>query len=377
MNDLQLVGSNGTRSVIRTGNVAIGGREITLIGGPCAVESPVQMNEAARIVKKAGGQILRGGVFKPRTSPYSFQGLGVEGLNYLVDAAREQDLLCVTEVIDAPSLDLVADKIDIIQIGARNMQNFQLLKLAGQIKKPVILKRGLAATIEEWLLAAEYILAAGNPDVILCERGIRTFETSTRNTLDLSAVGVAKALSHLPVIVDPSHAAGRRDLVPALAQAAIVAGADGLLIEMHPNPEEAKSDGAQSLTPEQFRQLAADLAKVANAVSRIMKSSDSKPSLSSLRQQIDIIDQDLVELLAERVKVVKQIAEQKSVEKIRDTIREKEIIQSLSNLANRIGCPPDLIEKVYSQIFDYGVQLQLKSKLVENTSLSMASPGSH
>jgi len=251
MKDLRLAGLNTHtgRSTIEVNGVTIGGKEIILMGGPCAVESSSQMSQSAETVKRAGGKILRGGVFKPRTSPYSFQGLGQEGLSYLVQAAKEQDLLCVTEVIDTPSLDLVADKVDIIQIGARNMQNFELLKLFGKINKPIILKRGLSATIEEWLLAAEYILSAGNSQVILCERGIRTYETSTRNTLDLSAVGVVKELSHLPVIVDPSHAAGRRDLISSLSKAAIAAGADGLLIEMHPNPDVATSDGPQFLVP--------------------------------------------------------------------------------------------------------------------------------
>ena len=192
MKDLKLAGRAAERSTIEVGGVVIGGKDIILMGGPCAVESSIQMRQSAETVKKAGGKILRGGVFKPRTSPYSFQGLGLEGLHYLVQAAREQNLLCVTEAIDSASLDLLVNEVDIIQIGARNMQNFELLKLAGKVNKPVILKRGLSATIEEWLLAAEYIMSSGNQQVILCERGIRTFEPSTRNTLDLSAVGVAK-----------------------------------------------------------------------------------------------------------------------------------------------------------------------------------------
>jgi len=269
MKDLKLAGLKNSRSTIEVNGVTIGGKEIILMGGPCAVESSLQMSQSAKTVKKAGGKILRGGVFKPRTSPYSFQGLGLEGLNYLVQAAKEQNLICVTEVVDAASLELVVGKVDLLQIGARNMQNYELLKLAGKSKTPIILKRGLSATIEEWLLAAEYILAAGNPQVILCERGIRTFETSTRNTLDLSAVGVAKELSHLPVIVDPSHAAGRRDLIASLSKAAIAVGADGLLIETHPNPAEAVSDGPQSLTSEQFIQLAGELGIVAKSVKRV------------------------------------------------------------------------------------------------------------
>lgn len=286
MKDLKLAARKTKRSTIEINGVIIGGKEIILMGGPCAVESSLQMNQSAEAVKKAGGKILRGGVFKPRTSPYSFQGLGLEGLNYLAQAAKAQDLLCVTEVIDAPSLDLVVDKVDILQIGARNMQNYELLKLVGKVKKPVILKRGLSATIEEWLLAAEYILASGNSQVILCERGIRTFEPSTRNTLDLSAVGVAKELSHLPLIVDPSHAAGRRDLIASLSKAAIAAGADGLLIETHPNPAEAISDGPQSMTLRQFAQLAEELVPLAWSVERIFNAGGNKDILGTLRMSV-------------------------------------------------------------------------------------------
>ncbi len=362
MKDLQLAAHKGTRSVICIEDTMIGGQEIILMGGPCAVESEVQMQRAAAAVRAAGGRVLRGGVFKPRTSPYSFQGLGLNGLRYLVEAGQAYGLLTVTEVIDPPSLELVAGHVDMVQIGARNMQNFQLLKLVGQLHKPVILKRGLAATVEEWLLAAEYILAEGNPNVILCERGIRTFETSTRNTLDLSAVIVAKGLSHLPVIVDPSHAAGRRDLVPALAQAAVVTGADGLLIEMHPFPEEAKSDGPQSLTPEQFCRLADDLRRVALSVGRTV-ARPAAPGLTGLRQEIDGIDREIVQLLAHRISVVGQIADQKSLDKIRDGNREKEVLHRLREIAATLNCPADLVEKIFTQIFDYAVQLQLKSKL--------------
>ncbi len=268
--NLPLVGLKDERSTIRVGDTAIGAREVVLMAGPCAVESGEQMRAAAQGVKAAGGKILRGGVYKPRTSPYSFQGLGEEGIDYLREAAAEYGLLTVTEVMDERSLDVLVDKVDILQVGSRNMQNFHLLKLLGEVRNPVILKRGLAATVEEWLAAAEYILAGGNAQVILCERGIRTFEPSTRNTLDLSAVSLVKVLSHLPVIVDPSHAAGRVDIIPALAKAAVAVGADGLLIEVHPHPEEAQSDGMQSLTPEQFARLAAELRPIAQSVGRSM-----------------------------------------------------------------------------------------------------------
>ncbi|MDR3585457.1 MAG: 3-deoxy-7-phosphoheptulonate synthase [Desulfosporosinus sp.] len=365
MKDLRLAGLLAERSTIEVNGVIIGGKEIILMGGPCAVESSIQMSQSAETVKKAGGKILRGGVFKPRTSPYSFQGLGLEGLNYLVQAAQEQNLLCVTEVIDVQSLDLVVDKVDIIQIGARNMQNFGLLKLVGKIKKPIILKRGLSATIEEWLLAAEYILAAGNPQVILCERGIRTFEPSTRNTLDLSAVGVAKALSHLPVIVDPSHAAGRRDLISSLSKAAIAAGADGLLIEMHPNPAEATSDGPQSLYPEQFVQLALELGTVAGSVDRVFACGgrEDEDTLESLRTQIDTIDQSIIKQLVARMQIVGKVGDQKRLDRVKDSNREKEIIQRLVNLAVELQLPPELVKRIYPLIFEYGVQSQIKSKV--------------
>lgn len=373
MKDLKLAGITTEKctTTIEVKGVTIGGKEIILMGGPCAVESSIQMSQAAETVKKAGGKILRGGVFKPRTSPYSFQGLGKEGLNYLVQAAREQDLLCVTEVIDTSSLELVADQVDIVQIGARNMQNFELLKTVGKIDKPVILKRGLSATIEEWLLAAEYILAAGNPRVILCERGIRTYEPSTRNTLDLSAVGVAKELSHLPIIVDPSHAAGRRDLIPSLSRAALAAGADGLLIEMHPKPAVAVSDGPQSLHPEEFLQLAQELGGVAKAVQRsfLCPWSEEGNSLESLRSKIDVIDQTIVEHLAARMQIVKKVGDQKRLDRVKDTGREKEIMQRLISLALELQLSPELIKKIYPYIFDFGVQFQIKRKLAKNNGL--------
>ncbi|ODA40356.1 bifunctional 3-deoxy-7-phosphoheptulonate synthase/chorismate mutase [Desulfosporosinus sp. BG] len=374
MKDLKLAGLKAERSSIEVKGVTVGGKEIILMGGPCAVESSIQMKQSAETVKKAGGRILRGGVFKPRTSPYSFQGLGREGLNYLVQAAREQDLLCVTEVIDAQSLELVVDQIDIIQIGARNMQNFELLKMVGKINKPIILKRGLSATIEEWLLAAEYILSAGNPNVILCERGIRTYEPSTRNTLDLSAVGVAKELSHLPVIVDPSHAAGRRDLISSLSKAAIAAGADGLLIEMHPNPAEATSDGPQSLYPEQFVQLARELGIVAGSVNRVFASGGQGDgeTLESLRSQIDCIDQTIIERLAVRMQVVRKVGDQKRLDRVKDTSREKEIIQRLVSLGTELQLSPDLVKKIYAFIFEFSVQSQIKSKLTKEKDLELS-----
>ena len=256
-------------TVIRLpGGLSIGGDEVPVIAGPCSVEGERQLMQAAHAVKEAGATLLRAGAFKPRSSPYSFQGLGREGLKLLALARRETGLLIVTEAVDPEGVDAVAEAADIIQVGARNMQNYSLLRRAGRAGKPVLLKRGIAATIEDLLLAAEYLLAEGNPDVILCERGIRSFDTETRFLLDLGAIPTVHALSHLPIIADPSHGTGRRDLVPAMACAALAAGADGLLVEVHPNPGEARSDGAQSLRPEQFERLMADLRPLAEAVGR-------------------------------------------------------------------------------------------------------------
>jgi 3-deoxy-7-phosphoheptulonate synthase len=243
-------------TVVTVANTSIGGGHVALIAGPCSVESREQLLQAAADVRASGGTMLRGGAFKPRTSPYAFQGLGVEALEILAEAREATGLPIVTELMDPRHLEAVAKYSDIIQVGARNMQNFQLLSAVGEVDRPVLLKRGLAATIEELLMAAEYIVKEGNENVILCERGIRTFETATRNTLDISAIPIIKQRSHLPVVVDPSHAAGKVDLVEPLSLAAIAAGADGLMIEMHPTPETALSDGAQSLDPGQFAVVA-------------------------------------------------------------------------------------------------------------------------
>ncbi len=250
------------------GGLSIGGDELQVMAGPCSVEGEAQLLQAAHAVKEAGATILRAGAFKPRSSPYSFQGLGRAGLELLARARRETGLLIVTEAVDPEGVDPVAEVADIIQIGARNMQNYSLLRRAGRAGKPVLLKRGISATIEELLLAAEYLLAEGNPNVILCERGIRSFDPETRYLFDLGAVPLVHALSHLPIIADPSHGTGRRDLVPAMARAAVAAGADGLLIEVHPTPEQALSDGAQSLRPDEFEQLMPELRAVAEALGR-------------------------------------------------------------------------------------------------------------
>jgi 3-deoxy-7-phosphoheptulonate synthase len=256
-------------TVIRFPNgVTVGGEEIVVMAGPCSVESREQIFAAAEKVKAAGAKFLRGGAFKPRSSPYSFQGMGLEGLKLLREVGDATGLLIISEVMEISQIELMLPYVDVFQVGARNMQNFNLLRELGQIRKPVLLKRGIAATIEELLLSAEYILSGGNYEVMLCERGIRTFETYTRNTMDISAIPVVKKLSHLPILGDPSHGVGLRDKVPAMARAAVAAGADGLLIEVHPNPDKAVSDGAQTLFPEQFAKLMHDLRMIAPAVER-------------------------------------------------------------------------------------------------------------
>jgi 3-deoxy-7-phosphoheptulonate synthase len=256
-------------SVVELGKgVSIGGTEIVAAAGPCAVESAAQIGEIAEKVARAGAKLLRGGAFKPRSSPYSFQGLGEEGLKLMRAAADDNGLLVVSEVMDPSQIDVMLPYVDVMQVGARNMQNYYLLRALGEIQKPVLLKRGMSATIEELLLSAEYIMAGGNYNVILCERGIRTFDTYMRNTMDIAAIPVIKQLSHLPVVADPSHGTGRRDKVGAMARAAVAAGADGLLIEVHQDPERALSDGAQSLYPDQFAQLMAEARMIAPAVGR-------------------------------------------------------------------------------------------------------------
>jgi 3-deoxy-7-phosphoheptulonate synthase len=255
-------------TVIDVGGALIGGPAVALMAGPCSVESREQLLEAARAVKAAGAGFLRGGAFKPRTSPYEFQGLAEEGLKLLALAREQTGLKVVTEVMDVETLPMVADYADVLQLGARNMQNFSLLKQLGALRKPVLLKRGPSATVKEWLMAAEYVLSRGNYQVALCERGIRTFETMTRNTLDLNVVPLLKTLTHLPVVVDPSHGIGLRPHVPAMARAAVAAGADGLIVEVHPRPEKALSDGHQSLTPAEFEGLVGQVRVIAGAVGR-------------------------------------------------------------------------------------------------------------
>jgi 3-deoxy-7-phosphoheptulonate synthase len=257
-----------TSTQVPVDGIVIGGKRLAVMAGPCSVESREQILEVATKVKAAGASVLRGGAFKPRTSPYAFQGLELEGLKLLAEAKRETGLPIVTEVMEPDKVEVVAEHSDILQIGARNIQNFSLLRRVAETRKPVLLKRGMSTSIQEWLLSAEYVLAGGNPHVILCERGIRTFETSTRFTLDLNAIPVVKKLSHLPVVVDPSHGTGHWEYVESMAMAAVAAGADGLIIEVHPKPEEALSDGPQSLKPDRFARLMTRIRRVAEALDR-------------------------------------------------------------------------------------------------------------
>ncbi len=266
--DLVRRSSRPEGTIVDVNGIKIGGKEIVIMAGPCAVESEEQLSETAKSVRAGGASLLRGGAFKPRTSPYSFQGLGKEGLEMLDRARKQTGMSVVSEVMDTRQVETVAKYADMLQIGSRNMQNFPLLKEAGRTSKPILLKRGMMATIEEYLNAAEYVLSQGNTQVVLCERGIRTFESSTRYTLDLNAIPVLKQRTHLPVIVDPSHGTGIRSLVPTMARASIAAGADGLLMEVHYRPEEALCDGSQSLYPEEFGMMMEDLRKIAEAVGR-------------------------------------------------------------------------------------------------------------
>ena len=256
------------RSLVSLGDFRIGGDEVIVMAGPCSAETEEQVEASASAVAKAGAKVLRGGTFKPRSSPYSFQGLGEEGLRMMRDACDLHNLKLVTEVMDVSQIELVGRYADMFQVGARNMQNYTLLRELGHTKTPILLKRGISATIEEWLLSSEYVLSGGNTDVVLCERGIRTFESYTRNTLDISAIPVIQKLSHLPIIADPSHGTGLRDKVAPMARAAVAAGADGLIIEVHPDPDHARSDGAQSMFPDQFERLMAELRIIAPAIGR-------------------------------------------------------------------------------------------------------------
>ncbi len=384
-------------SAVRVGEgLAVGGASLFIAAGPCSVESQEQIAAAAGAVKVAGATALRGGAFKPRSSPYSFQGLGLAGLEMLAEAARANGLALVTEVMSEEQIAPVAACADLLQVGARNMQNYELLKALGRCGKPVLLKRGLSATVTELLLSAEYIVQAGNPDVVLCERGIRTFETATRNTLDLNAVAVLKEKTHLPVIVDPSHATGVRSLVPAAAKAAIAAGADGLLIEVHPDPEAALSDGAQSLAPEEFEALMLDLAGYAELEGRTLSpypegtldervgplatvgdsarpGSDRdgrfpaarKPGrmpgeMSQLRRRIEQLDAEILRAAAERTRVARVIGRRKSSagQPVQDRRQEALVLASARQRASELGLTPETAAKLIALHIEEAVTLQ-------------------
>ncbi|HVE77309.1 MAG TPA: 3-deoxy-7-phosphoheptulonate synthase [Gemmatimonadaceae bacterium] len=347
------VGGPGPSGNGATPPLAVGARAIVVAAGPCAVEGREMLLEVARAVRTAGAAMLRGGAFKARTSPYAFQGLGAEALAMLAEARAETGLAVVTEVLDPRHVELVAAHADVLQIGARNMQNYALLAEAGRVGRPVLLKRGFAATIEEVLLAAEYILSNGNPDVILCERGIRSFESKTRNTLDVAAVPALKAETHLPVFVDPSHAGGRADLVMPLSCAAIAAGADGLLVEVHPDPAHALSDGEQSLTPQAFGPLMDRLEAFAAAAGREIacaaslgadapgNGTDAPPALARVRAEIERVDAELIALMARRVSLARQAGRVKREAglPVIDTAQEGAVLSRARELAEASGLP--------------------------------------
>ena len=341
----------GTR--ISLGAAEIGGRDFVVIAGPCAVESAAQLESAAQMVAAAGAPLLRAGAYKPRTSPYSFQGLGKHGLKMLNDCGRRFGLPVVTEVLSPEDVPVVERHTDVLQVGTRNMHNYALLQALGHARKPVLLKRGLAATIEEWLYAAEYILHAGNPQVILCERGIRTFETLTRNTLDLNAVALVKRLTHLPVLVDPSHGTGRRELVRPLTLAALAAGADGVLIEAHPEPEKALSDGAQSLNGPELDALIRDLGRLAPLHGRRLPTAPAtgEAHIHNYRRRIDDLDQTLIACLSERARLGKLLGEAKhqSGRPLRDATREQEVLARASAGAGD-GLSADALARVFQCI---------------------------
>jgi 3-deoxy-7-phosphoheptulonate synthase len=346
----------GERTRVRVGPVDIGlGAELVVMAGPCAVESHALLLDTARAVSREGARVLRGGAWKPRTSPYSFQGMGVPALELLAQARRETGLPVISEVVDPADVEVFDDHVDILQVGARNMENFALLKAVGQSRRPVLLKRGLSATIEEWLLAAEYVLAAGNPNVILCERGIRTFETATRNTLDLSAVPVLRSKTHLPVVVDPSHGTGARALVGPMALAAAAAGADGLLIEVHPDPASARSDGDQSLSFDEFGALMDELRRlqfVRSAGAAEADAPDERPLVAAgvdeLRERIDDADARLADLLQERAALALEVQRRRDPRLHgHDVRRERDLLERAAG-----GAPGPMSPIELTMVFD-------------------------
>jgi 3-deoxy-7-phosphoheptulonate synthase len=352
-------------SRVRVGGVEVGGSEFVVAAGPCAVETAEQVHAAADGVARAGARLLRGGAYKPRTSPYSFQGLGEDGLRLLAAAGRASGLPTVTEVMAAEDVPLVVRHADALQVGARNVQNFALLKTLGAAGKPVLLKRGMSTTVEELLMSAEYVVAHGNPNVILCERGIRTFETSTRNTLDLNAVAVLKSLTHLPVIVDPSHGTGRRDLIAPLSKAAASVGADGLIVEVHPNPDAALSDGAQSITPDVFADLMRDLVGVLALEGRTLacpsRVGGERP-MRAYRERIDSIDEEIVRLLNERAEMALRVGRIKCATgaPVHAPEREAAVLRHVAEAAEG-PLDPSAVERLFRAIIDETRAAQVRS----------------
>jgi 3-deoxy-7-phosphoheptulonate synthase len=350
-------------SIVEVGPLAIGGNEFMFMAGPCAVENETQLAGAAHMAAGAGARMLRGGAFKPRTSPYSFQGLGEEALRMLRKQGDALGMPVVTEVMSVEAIGFVSRYADMLQIGARNMQNYPLLRALGQCGKPVMLKRGLSATVAEWLSAAEYILDAGNSRVVLCERGIRTFETSTRNTLDLNSVALAKRMTHLPVIVDPSHGTGKRELVAPLAAAAVACGADGLIVEVHPDPANALSDGVQSLDAEALAELSATLNALVPACGRRLGPApagvDADEQLGIRRRRIDHIDKALVRLLSERARTALQIGDIKLAASLplRNDSRERAVLEALPETEGE-ALDHEALERIFRTIMDETLRVE-------------------
>ncbi|UYP45826.1 2-dehydro-3-deoxyphosphooctonate aldolase [Candidatus Lokiarchaeum ossiferum] len=337
-------------TVVDVGNVKIGGKFFAIAAGPCAIENQDQYFQTAKLVKKAGANLIRGSVFKPRSSPYSFQGLGREGLKLIKDLGEELDIPTITEVMDPRDIKVTANHVDVIQIGARNMQNFDLLKEASKSDIPIILKRGLSATVDEWLNAAEYLMVEGNENIILCERGIRTFSTQTRNTLDLSVIPLLKMRTHLPIIVDPSHATGNRDLIIPVSKAAIASNADGILVEVHNNPDLAMCDGAQSLPPEMFADLIENIKPILEIEKKVI--TGTTMTLDEVRRRINYVDEDIIDLIANRLNLVPALVEfkKKNSLPVYQPDREKEITEKYVRLAAVNDVNPTLIRKVFNLI---------------------------
>ncbi len=339
-----------TNTVVQVKDVKIGGKYFAIVAGPCAIESQHQYTQTAKMVKEAGANIIRGSAFKPRSSPYSFQGLGHEGLKIIKDLGEDLKIPTITEVMDPRDIKITANHVDILQIGARNMQNFDLLKEASKANIPIVLKRGLSATIDEWLNAAEYLMVEGNENIILCERGIRTFSTQTRNTLDLSVIPLLKMRTHLPIIVDPSHATGNRDLIAPVSKAAIASNADGIMVEVHNHPDQALCDGAQSLPPEMFADLIEQIKPLLEVEKKVV--TGTTMNLAEVRRRINYVDEDIIDLISNRLNLVPSILQFKKENSlpVYQPDREKQLTAKYLRLANENDVNPELIQKIFNLI---------------------------